>query len=256
MKCVEYGCTALMGTNKVGNLKKDEKGYYEVLLGALDVYNSGQAWYPATQKARTLFEDSGLLQRRIKDGALRGEYGHPKRQTGQSMQDYLLRCMTIEETLQAFHIKSVRLDDSLIKGPDGRKVVAIIAKILPSGPYGPALERQLNNPDENVCFSIRALTDDKYVRGELQKELKQIVTWDYVNEPGLWPAKKWHSPTLECFAGDTLMVTTDIISSLATAQSRGMVSMESLALSLEDLMESLGFVPGEQTYEKPASGRW
>lgn len=256
MKCVEYGCTALMGTNKVGKLNKDENGYYEVLLGALDVYNSGQAWYPATQRATSLFEDSSLLQRRIKDGSLRGEYGHPKRVPGQSMQDYLLRCMTIEETLQAFHIKSVRLDDSVVKGPDGRKVISIVAKILPSGPYGPALEKQLNNPEENVCFSIRALTDDRMVRGETHKELKQIVTWDYVNEPGLWTAKKWHAPTLECYSGDTMIITTDIVTSLATAQEQGKVSMESLVISLENLFESLGYVANDSVYGRPASGSW
>lgn len=252
MQNVQYGCTALMGTNKVGKLKKDENGYYEVVLGALDTQNSVGATYPSA-KARALFEDSGILMRRIKDGNLRGEMGHPKRQVGQSVQDYMMRCLTIEETLVAFHIKSIRLDDRLLKGPDGKYVVAIIGKILPSGPYGAVLAAQLDNPDENVCFSIRALTNDEFVRGQLHKHLRQIVTWDCVNEPGLWTAKKWHAPTLECFQGDTVVMTTDILKTIDRARTSGLVAMENLAISLESLLEDLGYKPN---YETPVSSKW
>ena len=41
-----FSCTSLMGTNKAGVLKPDENGYYTVVLGALDVYNSAGDFYP------------------------------------------------------------------------------------------------------------------------------------------------------------------------------------------------------------------
>ena len=41
-----YSCTALLGTNKAGVLKPDAEGYYTVVLGALNFYNSAGDFYP------------------------------------------------------------------------------------------------------------------------------------------------------------------------------------------------------------------
>ena len=40
LNSVKYSCTSLAGVNKVGNLKKTEDGYYPLVVGALDVFNS------------------------------------------------------------------------------------------------------------------------------------------------------------------------------------------------------------------------
>ena len=91
-----YQCTALMGTNKKGSLKCDADGYYNVVLGALDYYNSSGAFY-AYEPAKKLFDQSSTLQRRITKGVLRGECGHPKFQPGQSKKDFMMRVLSIEE---------------------------------------------------------------------------------------------------------------------------------------------------------------
>jgi hypothetical protein len=199
-----FACTALLGTNKVGELKKTDDGYYIVVLGALDVFNSAGAYYPY-DSAKDVFKESSSLMRRIANGALRGEYGHPKRQPNQSLREFVDRVLQIDEKNVAFHIRKVTVDFTSVKGEDGRPVIALIGEIKPSGPFAHVLEKQLENPSENVCFSIRSLTDDTFVAGKLHKHIRTVVCWDYVNEPGISVATKWKSPALEGLGGETMI---------------------------------------------------
>lgn len=194
-----YSCTALVGTNKAGKLTPDENGYYTLVLGALDVFNSVGAFYPLGT-AKHVFEGSSSLMRRIANGNCRGEVGHPKPQPGQSTRDFLQRVMTIEETNTCCHFRNVRLESQGVKDKNGRSVVAVIGEVKPSGPKGAFLKESLENPDENVCFSVRSLTNDQMgANGILQKNIKTIVTWDWVVEPGISVANKYSSPALEAF---------------------------------------------------------
>lgn len=194
---VSFGCTALMGTNKGGILKPDADGYYTVILGALDFENSYGAVYPLASAKEIFKETSGFI-RRLRQGLCRGEYGHPKRLPGQEFEDYLRRIMTIEETRISHHISDAWIDyDSVKHG--GRKIVTIWGKIRPEGPYGHCLKDSLDNPKANVAFSLRSLTLDEYVGGKLHKNIDQIACWDFVVEPGLSVATKYHNPALEEF---------------------------------------------------------
>lgn len=198
MSKINFNCTILMGTNKAGSLKADAAGYYEICLGGFDCPNSGGAVYPFSS-ARKLFEDqSSALMRRVSAGNQRGEYGHPKRQPGQSLADYIRRSCRIEETMVSHHIRDLEIDDSRIKGSDGRTIISVIGQVRPTGPYGDTLAAQLENEKENVAFSIRCTTDDRpIIGGGLEKHIRNIITWDYVNEPGISTATKFHSPSLE-----------------------------------------------------------
>lgn len=254
MSQVNFACTALKGTNKSGDLKPDEDGYYEVVLGGLNVPNGSGAFYPL-KGAEQIFQESAPLIRRISSGNCRGEYGHPYRLPGQTPQEYLARCMKIQEDRIAFHIASVRLDDSLLKGQDGRPIVAIIGKIRPCGPFGQVLEEQLRNAKENVCFSIRSLTNDSFVNGIMTKVLRFVLTWDYVNEPGIAEASKWKSPTLECFQGDELILTQDLVRTARLAVPEG-VGMEAANDAIDELLVSLGWERKEVKTKRPASAGW
>lgn len=199
---ISFACTALMGTNKAGDLKPNEDGYYTVVLGALDFMNSRGQFYPNGESAKELFKSSSSFMRRISNGALRGEYGHPRLQPGQQMRDFLARCNDIVEDQVSHHIRKVWVDYDSVKGPNGRPCIAILGEIKPCGPKGEALRESLGNPSENVCFSIRSFTRDVPTNGIIHKHLMNIVTWDYVNEPGISVATKWNTPALESF-GDT-----------------------------------------------------
>lgn len=207
---VKFTCTALDGTGKQGILPPDADGYYTVPIGGLNCYNSVGEYYPF-ESARNLFEQSGALMRRISTGVLKGEYGHPKMLPGQSMDQFARRVMTIEEKSVCVHYKEVWLDFDTVKDSAGRPIVAIMAKLKPSGPYADALERSLNNRHEDVCFSIRSFTDDVKIYGVNNRNLVEIVTWDAVTEPGIAGARKYKAPGLESHS-DRLMTSLQSVS--------------------------------------------
>lgn len=244
-----YSCTALMGTNKSGALKPDGDGYYTVVLGALDFYNSAGDFYPY-DSAKDLFDESSSLMRRIKNGACRAEYGHPKKSPGMTDREFLSRILTIHEDKVCCHIKEVYIDRNSVKGPDGKPVVAIIGKVKPSGPYGQVLKEQLENPSENVCFSIRSLTKDIFDGRVNRKNLMQVICWDYVNEPGISVANKYQSPALESANDDLITFTAEHFSSVKEMQK--CVGMEASSVDVDEIIKQLS----DNTKDKPASMKW
>lgn len=236
---VTFTCTRLFGTNKVGDLKKNERGYYTMVIGALNMFNSAGMYYRA-DAAKQFFEESSSFMRRVKRGALRGEYGHPRREAGMSMQAYYARLLSIHEDKVCCHFASVNLDFENYKDDQGRPIVAIIAEVCPNGPLGHVLEKQLANPQENVCFSIRSFTDDKMERGVINRYIKTIVTFDYVNEPGMAAAEKYNSPALEGLE-DTVFTRGQIEAGAIQIMETAGIGNESVQLNAHELMASLGW---------------
>lgn len=243
-----FECTALKGTNKVGVVKADNDGYYTMVIGALDFYNSRGQYYTYAG-AQKLFEESSPFMRRVREGSLYGECGHP-RQDGMNNRDFMNRIMDVRENNIACHFRRVYLDNKSVKGPDGRNAIAIMAEVKPAGPMGQALKEALENPSQNVCFSIRSLTQDEMVRGTVHKNLRTIMTFDWVAEPGISIARKWSSPSLESLTechttfNDMLMVSRESVGSV------GMESNQSKLLN--EALESLRAVESKL----PASASW
>jgi len=266
MNGFSLSCTALLGTNKAGTLKCDADGYYTVVLGALDVFNSGGAFYPEAS-ARHLFQQSSSLMRRIASGNLRGEYGHPRWTPGMSQDDFVNRVRDIYEPHVCMHIRKVHVDYTSYRNQNGQPVITIIGEVKPSGPMGPALKEQFENKHEDVCFSIRSLTNDEFSGGRVNKHIRLIVTWDYVNEPGLAQAHKWNAPGLESHVdsdvkvldGKAAPLTEQFILpgqflAMSKRQAAMGVSMESEGgVSLESFVEA---VSTEQTVKRPRSAEW
>jgi Peptidase S80 family len=193
---VRFALTPLVGSNKAGVINKDANGRYEMVVGALNVFNSQGQRYVA-EGAVELFQDSSSFIRRVKRGVLKAELGHPKPQVGQSNESFAQRVMSIyEENVCAIH-HEIYLDYDRVRDENGQPVIAIMSAMSPSGPHGAALERSFQTPGENVCFSIRAFTDDWYEAGITKRQLKTIVTFDQVTEPGIAVAEKLKSPALE-----------------------------------------------------------
>jgi len=252
LNSVRFACTSLAGVNKTGELKKDKDGYYEIVVGALNVFNSAGQLY-VYEQAKHLFEESGQLMRRVRRGALRGEYGHPKLVPGMSNEQFAARVMSIDEAMVCCHHKDVTLDYSgRVKDERGQPVLAIINKVLPSGPYGEVLAKQLDNKNENVCFSIRAFTDDTRDRGITKRVLKTIVTWDYVNEPGIAHAEKFKSPALEALV-DHNFSRGELERTIAATQRAG-VAQEAALLTADELFQSMGWHLDGQ--KKPGWASW
>lgn len=248
---VRFQCTALAGTNKAGILRKDEKGYREVVVGALNVFNSAGQYY-TFEHAKGLFENSSQLQRRVTKGNLFTELGHPKKLPGMTDDDFTRRILQIDEGNICGHIRSVDLDFNRVKDEHGKPVIAMLAWVGPSGPHGLALERSFDNPDENVCFSIRAFTDDYRHGGIVHRHLKTIVTWDKVTEPGISVANKWMAPSLEELTS-VLMSRGELSRAVEPSEVHG-VATETALITSHDLFRAMNW--DDSRFQKPLYLDW
>lgn len=252
---VRFGCTSLAGVNKAGNIKKDERGYYKMVVGGLNVFNSAGEFY-VYEEAKALFEQSSQLMRRVSRGALRGEYGHPKMEAGMSPDDFAQRVLTINEGNVCCHHKELSLDFENVRDAQGRPMIAIISSVAPNGPLGGVLEKQLNNPDENVCFSIRAFTDNYRERGITKRVLKTVITFDYVNEPGISAAEKYKSPALESFKDDGLSISRAAIERAMDHSKHQGIATESAMLTAQELFVNMGWDTSHFETKKPHYSKW
>lgn len=235
---IRFSCTALAGTKKQGRLPKDSDGYYTLPVGGLNVFNSAGDYYTA-QGAKELFVGSSPLMRRISSGCLKSEEGHPKQEPGMSLDQYAMRVLRIEETRVCAHIAEIWLDFNSIVDEMNRPVIAIMAKVAPSGPFADSMQRSFENPKEDVCFSIRAFTSDSVVHGVRQRVLEEVVTWDRVTEPGINMARKYRAPSLESYMEQDF--TRENISNALHQSLEGM-AMESMgAVAGLGLMKKMGF---------------
>lgn len=250
MQKVLFSCSTLAGTGKKGKLAKDANGYYTMPIGGLNVFNSIGDFY-TYEDAKQLFASSSVFMRRVKSGALKGEYGHPKPAAGQSYEAFAERVLTIEEKNICTHFSEIWLDFENVKDNNGKPVIAIMAKLAPSGPMGAAIERSLENPNEDVCYSIRSFTRDTYVGGVKHRALAEIVTWDYVNEPGINFARKYKSPALESMH-EQAFSRKELLRAIKHMDSG--IGMESAKMTGQSLFKSLGWSFNEN--EVPSYLKW
>lgn len=223
---LKYACSALVGTNKQGIVKPDENGYYRLCIGALNIFNSAGVWYDY-DASKHLFDKSAAFTRRISMGNLYSEEDHPQWPIGGKFEDYVARIKRIDPKNICAHIRDVEI----VPSKDyvaGKQVMLIYASVKPDRERGPLLEAALNNPDQNVCFSIRALCDDQYIGGRVVRTLTDVVTFDWVVEPGINKAHKYNSPALEAYSEIAIPIEAvqNVINMASTHQGFGLESAD------------------------------
>jgi len=179
-------------------LEKDENGYYLINVGGFNVFNSAGDYYTAEGVKDLLMKPNGAFQRRLKAGNLRSEVEHPKFVPGMSKHEFFNRNLKIDLNNTCAHIRDVILEptnDS--SGYRNDKFILCKLWLKPSGVKGDALQKSLDNPDENTCFSIRSFTKDTFINGVNVKKLVQVITWDWVVEPGIATATKFKTLGVE-----------------------------------------------------------
>jgi hypothetical protein len=185
------------------NIKPDENGYMEFNLGRFNTFNLQGQFYKF-DPVKKLFQDpNSSLQRRLHNGFLKGENGHPVLASGMSKEDYFRRLLEIREDNICCHIKELRTVDlgmQEIGCPNGQNIIQVKGKIKPDGPLGGMLEARLKDPDMNVAFSIRTLTRDYMYAGIHYKDVVSFITYDHVIEPGIYTSNKWSTAGLESIA--------------------------------------------------------
>ena len=197
MSSITFGIVKTAAQNK--QLKTDDNGYYYVTLGAINCFNSGGQFYLQDGVKDLIENQSNLFARRLASGYLHGEMDHPQMRAGISSHDFLLRNLKIDHANISHHIKSVEMkpsdEDSGLPGKGN--IIKVMGWVKPAGPKGSLLKESLDNDDANTSFSIRCLTSDTPVQGTIVKRIVQIITWDWVMEPGIKTANKWNTAAME-----------------------------------------------------------
>lgn len=188
------------------NLQQDENGYYYVTLGAVNAFNESGAFYLLEGTKELLEDPNGSLIRRLTRGYLKGEVEHPKWEAHMSANDYILRNQIIDKDRVSHSIRALELvpTGKPSGGPGGGELVLIKGWVKPSGARGAELKADLDDPDCNVAFSIRCFTNDVRVGGILTKKIVQIITFDWVTEPGIRKANKYSTLSKESLINSSI----------------------------------------------------
>lgn len=249
---VVFEAIRLKGTNKIGVIKPDSDGCYTQVIGGLNAYNSNEDFY-CLEAGKKFFQNDSSFMRKIQRGVLRAEYGHPKREPGMSNHEYTARILRIEETMVCGTWRQIWLSRDTLKDNKGRVIVPIMGKIYPSGPYRDSLVHAFESAQEQVCFSIRSFTNDSYMPGGGKfKRLLNIVSFDYVNEPGIWNAEKLLSPSMESLE-EVPMLVEDVIKGL---EKDSEVSLECSQENNEFRNQLADILEKESKVKIPHFARW
>jgi len=92
--------------------------------------------------------------------------------------------------------------------------------------------------------------------GVLNKLLRTIVTFDYVNEPGISIAKKWHAPGLESMKiFNEMRISPDLIENVIMDKKVACCGMEA-SLSIPYEVKSVLTQSYKLAADRPASAYW
>lgn len=251
---VFFAATKLPMLKKQGKITPDADGYYELVVGGLNTFNNTGAWYYTVEGCRELFGPGSLIHRRIANGCMRAEVNHPKQRPGESDESFFGRMLDIDRDNVCAHFKEIWLDEAFGKNNpqyNNPNLVAIMAKVKPSEPKGAMLKESLENPNENVCFSIRALADEGFQNGKRVRVLKEVVTIDLVNEGGILVASKWDSPATESIDNTAVETYTEEMAMRVTQDMLKRISAGETAMATESSIEAANYLA--QKHFKPVA---
>lgn len=189
--------TVLSQGNKIGRLSRDDNGYAHVYLSAWEFPNSQGAIYDITEELKQLHAPGSQMHTLAETGRLRGEIDHPYPQPGQKFIEYLNRLMYIHDQFVSFAIKQPRLVE--VQDEYGKRMTVTEAWVTGSGGYMEQFNKRMDNPDENLDFSLRSICYPSRMMndGVVHKKVRAIATWDQVNRGGISIANKYDAPSLE-----------------------------------------------------------
>jgi hypothetical protein len=166
-------------------IKPDEDGYYHLPLGKFNAFNKSGIFYKFTKETEALIKNSRVLNTRIAEGKLKGEFGHPMPEKGMSSAEYLRRLGVIKESNVAVQIREFTLHDANAQGE-----ILVTGKVRPAGPYADSVRADFEDKFTNIAMSLRSIVHQQVVNGVLVRTLKDLITWDYVGNNGIQGADK------------------------------------------------------------------
>lgn len=237
-KSFVFSAAAPVGENT--QLEQDGNGYYYCNLGEIDAYNEAGNFYLAKGVEDLIKNESGAFYRKLTRGYLKGETNHPKYVAGMSKHQWIMRNLDIDKDRVSHSIRQIDLIPTGIKtiGPDGipRETIKIKGWIKP---IDDRLKKDLDDPNANVAFSVRCLTEDVEIKpGIFIKTIVELITFDWVEEPGIRTANKFATVSGESL--NSISISLEDISSLTVniVKSTSGVSTES-SESIIDTLKSI-----------------
>lgn len=242
-KKITFSTAKPQGSNT--KLEQDENGYYLVILGGLNIFNEHGLFYMEDGVKQLVKDESTAFYRRLTRGYLKGEVNHPKWEPGMSKDQYMARCQLIDKDRVSHHIRELIFEETDIDvgSPNGKKVILIKGWVKPSGPRGDELKKDLDDPEINVPFSIRSFTLDDFSTKPVTKVIKQMITFDWVDEPGIQRANKFSTLSNggALSSGNESYISMDIVlnSEDITKMIENANKVDSVGFESFDLQESL-----------------
>lgn len=203
-------------------LTPDEHGYYTgVPLMVLGISTDNNTYYTVDKCVEQMTDPKSPFNRRLRDGKLFGEGGHPNLQ-GLDHTAALTRLATIDDKEVACHYRKIRTDRTL---PGGGTLV--VGDVRPHGRYGAQLADSLRTPTINTAFSLRSLTKNTVGKDGLSiRSMVHLVTFDPVLAGGYsQAAKRYVTPV----SGGTESYSVSVTESDRDALLVSEYSMESLS---------------------------
>lgn len=182
----------------VSGIIKDENGYYKVKMGTLNSYNQNGVFYKIESLDALLNNPRGALHNRIKDGILKAEVGHPNFD-GLYGNDLTYAIFNIDLKNTCAHIKELEFikTGKFETGWNNYPIYDVFGWVKPIEPYGHLIKDALENPDENVAFSVRSAVAEDRVGTMLVRTILDISTYDFVHENGVKNATQWAAAGVE-----------------------------------------------------------
>lgn len=197
----------LLAPGKRGMLKPmDASGYYKMNAGGFNIPNRHGVTYPINNYLLECMREGSDLDRRIKEGQVYTELGHPPQYyllliNGQVVRkpitelfEWINRLRTIDMDNVCGHIRKIHWEFER-KG-DPRAPVYNEVEIIPFGPKKMFLEQSLPNPDINTALSIRTVTAPQKF-GDKERQVEYFTGYDAVVDQGVMRACKHLSAGME-----------------------------------------------------------
>lgn len=198
---------------KKGVIPKNDDGSYTVCVGALNSFSRnknafGDNIFYGQVDFDKIFGKGTPINNMLEGGYLLAEVGHPSmfiydsKDTSKIVgkldtQEHLRRLTEISQSNSCGTFTKIWLVPGVKDEENDMDVVAIMANIIPSGPHGEALRRDLETGGVNTCFSIRTFCKNVNVGGKVISYITMPITFDWVNFQGVPVAEKVHSLTVE-----------------------------------------------------------
>ena len=181
------------GGRDLQGLEPDANGKYTgIPLAVIGMASRNNIYYTPDSFKAAMTNPESRFAKALQEGHLEGEWGHPFTADIKDPNARLMRTMTILRQNVSHAITGITTKMS----SDGNYVI-VYGDITPCGPYGSFLDKDFRNPNRNVGFSLRSLTNNPkpMANNVTAKSIVALATFDAVDTPGFELASKRYAST-------------------------------------------------------------